>query len=58
MGNKQSDQYSDKEVERRATEALRRALSLPYKPQRAMVGKVGRAAKAKTKRAKESRKKI
>jgi hypothetical protein len=36
------DQYSDEETERRATEALRRALTTPPKPQREMVGKVGR----------------
>jgi hypothetical protein len=50
-----SDQYTEKEAERRATDALRRALSTPYKPQRKMIGKVGRNAKAKPKRAKESR---
>jgi hypothetical protein len=43
------DQYSDEETERRATEALRRALTSPPKPQKEMVGKVGRA-KAKRKR--------
>jgi hypothetical protein len=36
------DQYSDEETERRATEALRRALMTPPKPQKEMVGKVGR----------------
>jgi hypothetical protein len=40
-------QYSDKEAERRATDALRRALSTPYKPQSDMVGKVGRSPKPK-----------
>jgi hypothetical protein len=43
------DQYSDEETERRATEALRRSLTSPPKPQKEMVGKVGRA-KAKRKR--------
>jgi hypothetical protein len=42
------DQYSDEETERRATEALRRSLTTPPKPQREMVGKVGRP-KAKRK---------
>jgi hypothetical protein len=40
---------SDEETERRATEALRRALRTPPKPQKEMVGKVGRP-KAKRKR--------
>jgi hypothetical protein len=43
------DQYSDEETERRATEALRRALTTPPKPQKELVGKVGRG-KAKRKR--------
>jgi hypothetical protein len=43
------DQYSDEETERRATEALRRALTTPPKPQKEMVGKVGRS-KAKRQR--------
>ena len=42
------DQYSDEEAERRATEALRRSLRSPPKPQKEMVGKVGRP-KAKRK---------
>jgi hypothetical protein len=43
------DQYTDEETERRATEALRRALTTPPKLQKEMVGKVGRP-KAKRKR--------
>jgi CO/xanthine dehydrogenase Mo-binding subunit len=35
------DSYSDAETERRATKALRRALTTPPKPQKEMVGKVG-----------------
>ena len=35
------DQYSDEETERRATDALRRSLTTPHTPQKAMVGKVG-----------------
>ena len=42
---KDKEVYSDKEAKRRATEALRRALTTPYKPQGDMVGKVGRKAK-------------
>jgi hypothetical protein len=45
----EDDQYSDEETERRATQALRRALTTPPKPQKEMVGKVGRP-KAKRKR--------
>lgn len=44
-----NDEYSDEEAERRATEALRRALTTPPKPQKEMVGKVGRP-RAKRKR--------
>jgi len=44
MAKRASDSYSDKESERRATEALRRALTTPYKPQADVVGKVGRNA--------------
>jgi hypothetical protein len=50
-----NEQYSDEEATRRATAALRRALSTPYKPQNKMIGKVGRNAKPKPRRAKESR---
>lgn len=54
---KNNDQYSDKETERRATDALRRALTTPYKPQGEMVGKVGRnAPKPKSKRTLKKRK--
>lgn len=49
--NRPDKSYSDKEAEQRATDALRRALTTPYKPQSDMVGKVGRKA-AKKKRAK------
>lgn len=33
------NEYSDAEAERRTAEALRRALTTPYKPQRELVGK-------------------
>ena len=50
MATKRSDEaYSDKEAEQRATAALRRALSTPYKPQSNM--KIG--GKPKKKRATE-----
>ena len=51
MGDQRSDddQYGDDETERRATEALRRSLTSPPKPQKEMVGKVGRP-KAKRER--------
>lgn len=39
---KRDEEYSDAEAERRATEALRKALTTPYKPQQEMVGKSGR----------------
>ena len=44
-GRKGSDQFSDSETERRATDALRHALTTPYKPQSAM--KIGRKRKKK-----------
>ena len=44
MDAKADDQYSDEETERRMRDALRRALTTPPKPQKAMVGK---AAKSK-----------
>ncbi len=37
--DEKNQQLSDDEAERRATEALRRALTTPYKPQRELVGK-------------------
>jgi hypothetical protein len=50
------DQYSDEETERRATEALRRALTTPPKPQKEMVGKVGRAKQKRSARKGRARK--
>jgi hypothetical protein len=52
--SKDDDSYSDEESERRATEALRRALTTPPKPQKEMVGKTARARKAKRKRSVKS----
>jgi hypothetical protein len=48
-GEKSDQIFSDAEAERRATAALRRALTTPYKPQRDMIGRVGRSPKRKTK---------
>lgn len=42
MAKKPDDELTDAEIERRATEALRRALATPHKPQRELVGKTGR----------------
>jgi len=42
------DQLSDKEAEQRATDALRRALTTPYKSQKD--SKVGRAKESKKQR--------
>ena len=42
MSNQKDDeQYSDEDAARRATEALRRSLTMPHAPQKDMVGKVG-----------------
>jgi hypothetical protein len=43
-----NEQYSDEEAERRATDALRRTLTTPYKPQKDMVGKTGRPSRRKS----------
>jgi hypothetical protein len=48
------DQYSDEEAERRATDALRRALTTPHKPQSKLVGKTPRAKARKRQAAKGS----
>lgn len=37
------DTYSDSETDRRARAAIRRSFQMPYKPQKEMVGKVGRS---------------
>lgn len=44
VSTKPTDEYSDEEAERRATEALRRTLTTPYKPQKEMVGKIGKSS--------------
>jgi hypothetical protein len=43
----QDSAYPDEEAERRAREAIRRSFEMPYKPQKEMVGKVGRPARQK-----------
>jgi hypothetical protein len=45
MADRKTDdeQYSDEETERRAREAIRRSFEMPHRPQKEMVGKVGRA---------------
>lgn len=46
MANRtKNEEYSDKEAEARATSALRRALTTPYKPQSEL--KLGRTQKKK-----------
>jgi hypothetical protein len=44
------DQYSDEEAARRATEALRRSLTLPHRTQKEIVGKVGAPNRGRPKR--------
>jgi hypothetical protein len=51
MGKKPDEQLSDKEAEQRATDALRRALSTPYKPQSDL--KIGKPKKRREKKPKE-----
>jgi hypothetical protein len=54
MSKKEDDQYSDEEAARRATEALRRSLTMPHKPQKEMIGKVGRAKSPRAPKPKSS----
>jgi hypothetical protein len=44
-----TDEVSDAEAERIASRAIRRSFEMPYKPQRDLVGKVGRPAGGKRK---------
>jgi len=44
---KPDEQYSDEETDRRAQDAIRRSFQTPYKPQKEMIGKVGRLAPRK-----------
>jgi len=43
----EDESYSDEETERRAREAIRRSFEMPHKPQKEMVGTVGRRAQNK-----------
>jgi hypothetical protein len=56
MSENRDDLYSDEEAERRATEALRRSLTAPYKPQRELVGKGRPAARKPSKSVKKAKK--
>jgi hypothetical protein len=49
-------QLSEEETERRAREAIRRSFQMPYKPQKEMVGKVGRSPRPKTTASKTAKK--
>jgi hypothetical protein len=49
-----NNEFSDEEAERRATEALRRALTTPYKPQRELVGKKKRVLSERKERPKSA----
>jgi len=43
MAEKDDDQYTAEEAERRAREAIRRSFQMPYKRQKELVGKTERA---------------
>jgi hypothetical protein len=47
-------EYSEKEAERRAAEAIRRSFAMPYKPHKELVGKTPRARAAARRKAKGS----
>jgi len=51
---KDGDEISDKEAERRASEAIRRSFAMPYKPHKELVGKTPRARAAARRKAKGS----
>jgi hypothetical protein len=55
MKDQDDDTYTDDEAERRAREAIRRSFDTPYKPQREMIGKAGRAKRQPSKDAKKSK---
>jgi len=48
--------YSPEEAERRARDAIRRSFEMPYKPQKEMVGKVGRPSQRKRSPSKATKK--
>jgi hypothetical protein len=43
------EEFTDEEIERRATDALRRALTTPYEPQKIVAKKAKQARKRKAK---------
>ena len=47
---KDDDQYSDEEAERRAREAIRRSFETPHRPQKEMIGKAGAPNRGRPKR--------
>jgi hypothetical protein len=53
-GRKLDEDRTDSEAERIATDALRRALSTPYRPQKKIVGKVGKPSGARPKSKKKT----
>lgn len=50
MKSKVDEQYTEAEAERRAREAIERSFSMPYKPQKELVGKTPRALARKRKK--------
>jgi hypothetical protein len=50
------DELSDDATERRARAAIERSFQMPYKPQKEMVGKVGRPAPHKAATSKTAKK--
>jgi hypothetical protein len=56
MAKKPKEELSDEEAERRATEALRRALATPYKPQKELSGRGGGDRAAIKKKSKKPKK--
>jgi hypothetical protein len=55
MNDKETDQYSPAETERRRDDAIRRALGTPPKPQKELVGKSQRAKARHESRVKKTR---
>jgi len=51
MSDRESDdQYSAEETKRRAREAIRRSLEIPYKPQKELIGTLGASKRGRPKR--------
>jgi hypothetical protein len=47
VAGRNQDNLTEEEIERRATDALRRALTTPYKPQKEMIGRTERSSPKK-----------